>query len=130
MQPSKRVLIIDDDAGVAFATTLILERLANVQVVGTEVRGDLGIKKAIDAEVDVVILDAHLPDEDGIKIAAKLKKHLPSVLIILYTGDEHILETNQKLTRAGISGVVHKHQPLQALQAKVTSLLTNEVNIA
>ena len=58
-------------------------------------------------EVGLILLDIFFPTENGLDILAKLKKHLPQVIVLIVTGlrQDTILEEAQRL---GADGVLYK----------------------
>jgi DNA-binding NarL/FixJ family response regulator len=126
MTQPKKVLIIEDDAGIVFSTTLLLQRMDGVQVIGVQARGQLGIQFAIEHSVDMVILDAHLPDMNGLEVATKIRARRPHVLIVLYTGDDRLAEINPQIAQAGIDKVIHKQESLATMERKLNELLSGK----
>jgi CheY-like chemotaxis protein len=88
-----RVLIIDDDADIRSAVRMTLESEYGVGYVFTEAdsvaSGLIAIKSS---QPDVIILDLHMPGENGFDFMNKFKKDtsLPAAKIIILTADDSI----------------------------------------
>lgn len=81
-----RVLIIDDDPHVRSLLEDAL-RLAGVEVVTAD-DGAEGLRRAIAAPPDVILLDLHLPSLRGIDALVSLRAVLPDVQVIVVSGTE------------------------------------------
>ena len=79
-----RVLLVDDNADAAAATSALLAHLGHaVRVAGT---GAEAIMEAGRHALDVAVLDIGLPDMDGYALAARLREHAPALRLVALTG--------------------------------------------
>ena len=76
-----RILIVEDDAGVAELEKDYLE-LSGFEVEITS-QGNIGLKRALEENFDLVILDIMLPEVDGFEICKQVRnaKNIPIMLI-------------------------------------------------
>jgi DNA-binding response OmpR family regulator len=103
-----RVLIIDDDADVRSAVRMTLESEHGVKYVFTEADSvESGLRALKLTTSDVVILDLHLPGEDGFEFIDKLKKdkYLSLSKVIVLTADD----SSKNLWRAINEGIDSYH---------------------
>lgn len=78
------ILIIDDEE--EFAATLS-QRLNLRGFESTDIHsGTEGLARFRDLEPDIVILDLKMPDMSGLDVLAEIKKHDPSIEVIMVTG--------------------------------------------
>ncbi|MBO0962665.1 response regulator transcription factor [Neobacillus sp. MM2021_6] len=77
----KRILIIEDDQVIVEVEKDYLE--ASGFEVELAITGDLGLKKALEEEYDLIILDLMLPKTDGFEICkqVRLKKNIPILMV-------------------------------------------------
>ena len=77
----RRILIVEDDESVAELEKDYLE-LSGFEVAITN-QGDVGLKKALEENFDLVILDIMLPEVDGFEICKQVRnsKNIPIMLI-------------------------------------------------
>ena len=68
----KRVLIIDDEAGLTLLIKLCLEDTGNY-IVQAATRGETGLLAARAFEPDVILLDAIMPDMSGHDVALQIR---------------------------------------------------------
>jgi signal transduction histidine kinase/predicted RNA-binding protein with RPS1 domain/DNA-binding response OmpR family regulator len=79
-----KILLVDDEEEFANAFRSLLEKLGYaVDSVGT---GEEGVKQGITAEHDLILLDVHLPDVDGIEVARRILADRPGAKIVIVTG--------------------------------------------
>ncbi|MEH7307000.1 response regulator transcription factor [Neobacillus drentensis] len=77
----KRILIIEDDQVIVEVEKDYLE--ASGFEVDLATSGDLGLKKAVEEEYDLIILDLMLPNTDGFEICRKVRqaKNIPILMV-------------------------------------------------
>ena len=76
-----KILIVEDEESIAELEKDYLE-LSGFQV-ETEKQGDIGLKRAMDEDFDLVILDLILPGVDGFEICKKVRetKNIPILMV-------------------------------------------------
>lgn len=90
--PSRRVLIVEDTAGIARLTAILFEKLGHLPVITSD--GRSAIKKYAEMRPDIVVLDLELPDMSGLEVTREIRRLDPhdATLIVALTGhgdDEH-----------------------------------------
>ena len=78
-----RVLIVDDVAESRDNVEKLLRFEPDIQVVGKASRGQEGIDLAVSLHPDVVLMDLHMPDMDGIEATMQLTARVPSTSVIM-----------------------------------------------
>jgi CheY-like chemotaxis protein len=113
-----QVLLVEDDAGVRFATETFLNEA------GCIVTSVAGTNEALsqishDSRPDVVIADIRLPNGDsGIEAISRLRERLPDLAAILVTGES----SEHRLAQARDLGVALLSKPVEQ------ELLINEIS--
>lgn len=100
------VLIVEDDPAMSKLLKATLNN-AGVARIGEAFDGNTGIQKFLEDSYDIVMLDIGLPDMDGLKILATLKRLKKDAFIVLVTGDDSI-ESIQTAISSGANGYVVK----------------------
>lgn len=79
-----RVLVADDESLASDRLRLLLERVADVVLVGTAIDGTEAIAQAEQLRPDTVMLDIAMPGLDGIEVARALSRlaHSPAVIFV------------------------------------------------
>jgi len=125
-----RVLIADDHGVVRGGLRLLLDRQADMEVVGEASDGAAAVAETLATRPDLAILDVAMPRLTGIQATREIKAHAPDVdvLILSMHDDERYLF---EALKAGASGYVLKseadHDLVDAVRAisRGESFLTN-----
>lgn len=83
----KRVLLVDDEDTVTMLFQIALERTGCFQV-RVENESTQAVATALEFQPDLIFLDWHMPDKEGVEIAAEFQaeRSLQSVPIVFLTG--------------------------------------------
>lgn len=99
--PRVRVLIVDDHTTFTELLAAALEREPDLDSVGFAGSSEAGFEQAMALRPDVVIMDYHLPDGDGISAAVRILDRAPGTRVVLLTGDP----TPESLVQAAATGI-------------------------
>jgi DNA-binding NarL/FixJ family response regulator len=127
--PPIRVLIVDDDALVRGALTMMLASSDQVQVVGQAEDGSQVVAAVRQHRPDVVLMDIRMPQMDGLTATELLcGRPSPPKIIILTTFDvdDHVL----RAVRAGASGYLLKDTPPQELIRAIQLVAAGEAMLS
>jgi two-component system response regulator NreC len=112
-----RVLLVEDHETVRQGLKLLIDREADLEVVGEASDGEQAIQRGASEELDVVVMDVSMPGLSGVVATRKLKELRPALAVVSLTrhADQTFLE---ELLRAGASAYVLKQSPhLELLRA-------------
>jgi DNA-binding response OmpR family regulator len=114
------ILIVEDEA----AITDFLERglAAEGFAVRTAADGEAGARLALEASVDLVILDRMLPRRDGLEVLAAIRAAKPALPVILLTAKGEVADRVAGL-ESGASDYVTKPFSFEELLARVRAQL-------
>ncbi|WP_262281633.1 response regulator transcription factor [Micromonospora sp. MA102] len=128
-EPPVRVLIVDDDALVRAALSMILGGMPDVRVVGEATDG-AEVPAAVAAYApDVVLMDIRMPRVDGLAATEALRAapDPPEVLVLTtFDADEQVL----RALRAGASGFLLKDTPPAEIVAAVRRVAAGEATLS
>ncbi|MEI2714742.1 MAG: response regulator transcription factor [Nocardioides sp.] len=80
-----RVLLVDDENLIRGALAQMLDLEDDLEVVAQAASVTDGLSQALDVRPDVAVLDLQLPDGDGISLAERLGRELPSCQCLIVT---------------------------------------------
>lgn len=100
----KNVLLVEDDPALRMVVREVLKDDFNIDEADN---GTDGIEKGIHNNADLIILDYHLPKQDGLEVIAAIKKAHPSVPVIVLTGYLSP-ESEKQFNRLGASKIFPK----------------------
>lgn len=78
-----RVLVVDDSAVIRTVVTRTIEKESDMEIVGTAINGELGVKSVEQLKPDVVILDIEMPIMDGITALPLILEKHPSARVLI-----------------------------------------------
>jgi two-component system response regulator NreC len=115
-----RILLVEDHETVRQGLRLLIDREADLEVVGEASDGAQAMERGAGTDLDVVVMDLSMPGISGIVATRKLKELRPDLPVVSLTrhSDQAFLE---ELLRAGVSAYVLKQSPhselLRAIRA-------------
>ena len=118
MQKIVRILVADDHYVVRAGVRLILSAEPNWEVCGDAKTGREAIELAERCTPDVVVLDYHMPDLDGLTAARELKKRVPSAELVIFSG-ERSEQVVIDLFEAGVKSFIQKTDIAGSLVAAI-----------
>lgn len=80
-----RVLVADDQKVVRDGLSVLLGLLPDIEVVGTAADGHDAVRQALDLVPDVVLMDLHMPNCDGVEATRRLVLCEPRVSVVVLT---------------------------------------------
>ena len=126
-----RVLVIDDSALMRKLIPQILERDPGIQVVGTAMDGQFGLKKIEELKPDVVTLDLEMPRMDGLETLRQITKRFRVPVIMVSAQTTAGAHSTFKALALGALDFVAK--PRDAAQARMEDIaieLISKIKVA
>ena len=111
-----RVLIADDSPVIQDGLSSLLQAYSNLEVVGTARDGQEAVDKTRELLPDVVIMDAQMPNMDGVKATRLIKRLFPNVGVLFFSTFTDYIEAS---IEAGADGYLLKDCEPEELLAKV-----------
>jgi len=102
-----RVLAVDDSVTIRETLGLLIDAQADMDLVGTAASGQEAVRRAAELQPDIVLMDIHMPDLDGIQATWLVSSRAPHGAVIMVTSEERI-DFLQKAMSAGAEGYVLK----------------------
>jgi len=123
MNDKPRILIVDDDVNTRKALQRIFEiRSYETEAAGT---GQEALQKAQEKAFNLALLDARLPDMDGVDLLAPLQEIHPDLAVIIVT-DYASLDTALRALNKGASSYILKPLNIDRMLATIRDVLEKQ----
>ena len=116
-----RVLVADDHALVREGIRHVLDAEPGIDVVAEASNGRDAVELALQHTPDVVVLDITMPEETGLKAAARLRELLPSAKVLLLSMHDHAEYVREGM-RIGTHGYILKDSAGEELRAAIRAV--------
>ncbi len=115
-----KILVVEDEAGIAD----FLERGLRAEGYEVEVAGDgrEGARRAVDPEIDLVVLDRMLPGLDGLEVLGRARAARPALPIVMLTARGEVADRVAGLD-GGATDYVTKPFAFEELLARIRAHL-------
>ncbi len=102
-----RVLAVDDSVVMREMFARLIGAQPDMELVGSAASGREAVRRAAELQPDIVLMDIHMPDLDGIQATWLVSSGTPHGAVIMVTSEERI-DFLQKAMSAGAQGYVLK----------------------
>ncbi|WP_088052508.1 response regulator [Virgibacillus dakarensis] len=82
-----KVLFVDDQRLFREGVGALIAKTDDICVIGTADNGEAAIQQIAEKPPNVVLMDIHMPNLDGIKTTVYIKEHYPDIKVIMLTSD-------------------------------------------
>jgi DNA-binding NarL/FixJ family response regulator len=120
-----RILVADDHEAVRKGVCAILSSRGDIEVCGEAANGQEAVDKALELKPDLVIMDLTMPVLSGVDAVREIRRHLPSVPILVLSMHES-KQVVDNIRTLGVQGYVAKSEASTILLSAVDSILRNE----
>lgn len=126
---SRRILLVDDHAMFRAGVRLLVQGQDRDALI--EEAGDAATASARVAEnvPDLVVMDLHLPDRNGVQLSEELLSKYPALKIIMLSAESDLQCVNDAL-RIGISGYLFKESAPEELALAMASVLAGKIYLS
>ncbi|WP_313544169.1 response regulator transcription factor [Leifsonia aquatica] len=115
-----RVLIADDEGMIRSALAALLRLEADIEVVAECSDGEQAVAEALRTTPDVCLLDLEMPGLDGVEVAARLTRALPTrCIVITRHARPGVL---RRALAAGVSGFLPKSRDAAEVAAVIRTV--------
>jgi DNA-binding NarL/FixJ family response regulator len=121
-----RILIAEDHTIVRKGLVALLKEEDRFEVVSEAEDGHMAVKNAIDLKPDIAMIDIGIPSLNGLEAAAKIKREVPDVKILMltmYENEEYII----KALQIGASGYLIKKSAPDDLINAIYAAMEGEI---
>jgi DNA-binding NarL/FixJ family response regulator len=116
-----RVLLADDHALVREGLRYVLDADPGIEVVAEAANGRVAVELAVMHRPDIVVLDITMPEENGLRAAARLRELIPDIRILMLSMHEQTEYVREGL-RLGIDGYLLKDSAGEELRTAIRTV--------
>jgi two-component system response regulator NreC len=124
-----KVLIVDDHTMFREGVKSLLEKQADMEVVGEAANGQATLEKVKNLRPDMVLLDISMPGRSGLDVISQIKKidsRIKVLMLSMYENEEYLC----RALKAGASGYVIKRAAADDLVASIKAARAGEVYLS
>jgi two-component system nitrate/nitrite response regulator NarL len=125
---NEKVLLIDDHTLFRAGLEDLLTR-RGIQVVAAVGNGDEGLAAVNQLNPDIVLLDMRMPNMDGLQVLRLLRKHAPSLRVVMLTTSSNEADLVEAL-RSGARGYLLKDMEPDELVVALREILAGKTVVA
>ena len=114
-----QLLIADDSRAARTGLKALLKAVADVQLVGEATGGEEAIRLAEQLQPDVVLMDLHMPDVNGIEATRQIvhtSPHIAVLVLTMYDDDDSVFAAMQAGARGYLLKGASKSEMLRAIR--------------
>ncbi len=105
-----RIMVVDDHLIVREGLRWMLDGATGIEVVGEAETGAEALGAIPSVSPDVVLLDIHLPEPDGLEVLAEIRDSYPDIPVVMLTMSDEP-EYVEEAVRVGAAGYLVKNAP-------------------
>jgi DNA-binding NarL/FixJ family response regulator len=124
-----RLLLVDDHALFRKGLASLLQREKDFQIVAEAQNGTEAIKKAAQLKPDLILMDIHMPDTDGIEATRRIREMLPATRVVILTISEEEKDLFEAI-KCGAHGYLLKKLEPEELCAMLRGVFEGEAPIS
>jgi DNA-binding NarL/FixJ family response regulator len=116
---SVHLLIADDSHAARTGLRALLKAVQEVQLIGEAVSGEEAIRLAEQLQPDVVLMDLHMPDVNGIEATRQIVRtspHIAVLVLTMYDDDDSVFAAMQAGARGYLLKGASKGEMLRAIR--------------
>ncbi len=117
------IFVVDDHEIFRDGLRLLIESTEDMALIGEAESGADVLTKLADLQPDLILMDIHMPGENGIDVTRRIKQHYPDLTVLMLTMFEDDKSVFAAM-RAGASGYILKgikhNEMLQTLRVAAT----------
>src|ERR1019366_1699560 len=124
-----KLLLVDDHPMMLDVLRQAIEEQPHLKVVGEASTGESAVKLALDLMPDLVVMDVHLMDMNGLEATRQILSALPGTKIIIFSGDADGTLVDEAL-QAGAHGYIFKRGSSADLLRAIDEVMAGKLSLS
>ncbi len=122
-------LIVDDHPALRDGIRQAMGARQNLIVAGEAATGALALKLADELQPDLIVMDVHLPDLNGLGVSRQVLSIHPLMKIVIFSSDLARATIDQAL-QAGVCGYLSKNCPVDELIQAIDAVMAGKLYLS
>src|ERR1022692_2003440 len=124
-----KLMMVDDHPMMRHGLREAVARQPNLTLVGEAWTGAMALKLARELTPDLVVMDVHLPDINGIETSRQLLSSLPALKIVIFSDDTARQSVDEAL-QAGVCGYLSKMSAVAELMHAIDLVMQGKLYLS
>ena len=124
-----KLLLVDDHAILRGGLRQFLAQQPDLVVTGEASNGGQALLLAAEVIPDIVLMDIHLPDMNGLEVSRKMLHEHPAIKIIIFSGDTTHSVVDEAL-RLGVCGYLSKTSAPEKVADAIASVMNGKLYLS
>ena len=124
-----RILLVDDHPMLRGGVRQAMAEQPNLELVGEVSTGAAALKLALELKPDLIVMDVHLPDLNGIEVTRRILSTLSATKIVIFSSDATRVLVDEAL-EAGAAGYVLKTGAVEDLLHAVDLVMVGKLYLS
>jgi len=124
-----RILLVDDHAVLRSGLRQALSQQPSIEVVGEAPTGSQAMALAAELHPDLILMDIHLPDMNGIEVSRHILNGQPGIKIIVFSSDTVRTLVDEAL-QIGVCGYLPKSSSVEELIMAIESVMAGKLYLS
>lgn len=124
-----RILLVDDHQILRDGVRRMLADTLGVLVLGEAGNGTCAMEQVRLLKPDLVVMDIHLPGENGIEVSRRILQEFPRLKIVMLSAEQNLAMVRQAL-QIGVSAFVTKDRPAEELVQAIRDVLDGRMYLS
>jgi DNA-binding NarL/FixJ family response regulator len=124
-----KILLVDDHVVLRSGLRQVLAQRPDLVLAGEASSGSQALELVRELGPDLVLLDIHLPDIDGVEVSRRILRDHPSVKVVIFSSDT-ARELVDELLEIGVCGYLSKTSTVEELIAAIDSVMAGKLYLS
>ena len=121
-----KILLVDDHPMMINGLRQAMAQQPRFTIVGEASTGELAVRLALETTPDLVVMDIHLPDMNGLEVTRQILSTLPATKVVIFTSDMVGTLVDEAL-QAGVGGYIFKRGSVEDLIHAIDGVMAGKL---
>jgi two-component system, NarL family, response regulator NreC len=123
-----RILLVDDHVILRQGLRLMIQAQPDMEIAGETGAAEGLLELVTSHQPDIVLMDIHLSDGNGVQATKKIKESFPLVQVLILTQHQELVFLRQAM-KMGASGYILKLSPVETIITAIRTIAASKIYI-